>query len=254
MISPTNTHPGLTRRDPLPRMAPGASRRCTTRPACATTSGSCPGDDLQGAAHAVLAKRLGLERVYLLSERSSFWDGLLTDPFRRAARRLGVGVAGVGVVRPAGEELRRARGQGRPLGRGRGRRRRRPLRRRRPAGEGAARAPRRHASRSWAASSSRRRSRSSASGKAAHGMYVTTTDLPRATLPMTAAGRRFARDIGAPATEYLGVLEAGQAAELVLDAIARSDGTRASRAARSCRPARSRTASSAASASTPTAT
>ena len=64
-------------------------------------------------------------------------------------------------------------------------------------------------------------------GKAAHGMYVTTADLPRATLPMTAAGRRFARDIGAPATEYLGVLEAGQAAELVLDAIARSDGTRA---------------------------
>ena len=57
---------------------------------------------------------------------------------------------------------------------------------------------------------------------------MTTTDLPRGILPLTAAGRRFARDIGDPATQYMGVLEAGQAAELVLDAIARSDGTRAS--------------------------
>jgi ABC-type branched-subunit amino acid transport system substrate-binding protein len=65
-------------------------------------------------------------------------------------------------------------------------------------------------------------------GRAGHGMYVTTGDLPRGTLPLSAAGRRFKRDIGAPATQYLGVMEAGQAADLVMDAIARSDGTRAS--------------------------
>jgi ABC-type branched-subunit amino acid transport system substrate-binding protein len=65
-------------------------------------------------------------------------------------------------------------------------------------------------------------------GRAAHGMYMTTTDLPRAALPLGAAGRRFKRDVGAPATEFGGILEAGQATELVMDAIARSDGTRAS--------------------------
>ena len=65
-------------------------------------------------------------------------------------------------------------------------------------------------------------------GRAGHGMYMTTLDLPRGVLPLTAEGRRFARDIGDPATQYIGVLEAAQAAELVLDAIARSDGTRAS--------------------------
>jgi ABC-type branched-subunit amino acid transport system substrate-binding protein len=65
-------------------------------------------------------------------------------------------------------------------------------------------------------------------GRAAHGMYVTTSDLPRGVLPLSAAGRRFKRDIGAPATQYLGVMETGQAADLVMDAIARSDGTRAS--------------------------
>lgn len=65
-------------------------------------------------------------------------------------------------------------------------------------------------------------------GRAAHGVYVTTTDLPRAELPLNAAGRRFARDVGASDTPFSGVLEAGQATELVLDAIARSNGTRAS--------------------------
>jgi ABC-type branched-subunit amino acid transport system substrate-binding protein len=57
---------------------------------------------------------------------------------------------------------------------------------------------------------------------------VTGGDLPRAILPLSAVGRRFKRDIGDPATQYLGVMEAGQAADLVMDAIARSDGTRAS--------------------------
>ena len=67
-------------------------------------------------------------------------------------------------------------------------------------------------------------------GRAAHGMYVTTIDLPRATFKLNAAGRRFAREVGASATEHPGpgVLEAGQATELLMDAIARSDGTRAS--------------------------
>jgi ABC-type branched-subunit amino acid transport system substrate-binding protein len=59
-------------------------------------------------------------------------------------------------------------------------------------------------------------------------LSVTTNDLPATALPLSAAGRRFARDVGATNAPHLGVLEAGQAAELVLDAIARSDGSRGS--------------------------
>ena len=65
-------------------------------------------------------------------------------------------------------------------------------------------------------------------GPAARGLYVITTDVPRSALPLNAAGRRFSRAVGASDTPLYGVLEAGQAAQLVLDAIARSDGTRAS--------------------------
>ena len=94
MISPTNSAPGLTRQGPPPPDGLPGEPEVYYPTGVRNYVRVFPGDDLQGAAHAVLAKRLGLERVYLLSQRSSFWDGLLTDPFRRAARRLGVGVAG----------------------------------------------------------------------------------------------------------------------------------------------------------------
>ena len=64
-------------------------------------------------------------------------------------------------------------------------------------------------------------------GRAAHGLYAATQDLPRAAFSLTPAGRRFVRGVGTGA-QFVGVLEAAQATELVLDAIARSDGTRAS--------------------------
>jgi ABC-type branched-subunit amino acid transport system substrate-binding protein len=63
-------------------------------------------------------------------------------------------------------------------------------------------------------------------GPAAHGVYVTTSDLPRAELELSPAAERFIEDFGDPDDGF--VLEAAQSAELVLDAIARSDGTRAS--------------------------
>jgi ABC-type branched-subunit amino acid transport system substrate-binding protein len=63
-------------------------------------------------------------------------------------------------------------------------------------------------------------------GTAAHGLYFSSTDVPPRAQPP--AGRRFARDIGTFDTPVFGVLPAGQTAELILDAIARSDGTRAS--------------------------
>ena len=52
-----------------------------------------PREDLQGVAHAMLAKRLGLKRVYALYP-SEDWKIVHADPFRRAARRLGIRVAG----------------------------------------------------------------------------------------------------------------------------------------------------------------
>ena len=226
MISPTNSDPGLTRKGPPPPDGYPGEPEVYYPTGVRNYVRVFPGDDLQGAAHAVLAKRLGLERVYLLPERSSFWDGLLTDPFRRAARRLGVGIAGAASFDPEAKSfdaladtVARSGADGVVVG-----------------GD-----PQYGGDRLVKALRARLGGRVTIMGgflftprvalkrmgKAAHGMYVTTADLPRATLPMTAAGRRFARDIGPPATEYLGVLEAGQAAELVLDAIARSDGTRA---------------------------
>jgi ABC-type branched-subunit amino acid transport system substrate-binding protein len=65
-------------------------------------------------------------------------------------------------------------------------------------------------------------------GRAARGIYVSTSDLPRTAFGLGVAGRRFSRDVGATASQFQGVLQAGQATELVMDAIARSDGTRAS--------------------------
>jgi ABC-type branched-subunit amino acid transport system substrate-binding protein len=62
----------------------------------------------------------------------------------------------------------------------------------------------------------------------ARGLYVATTDVPRSALRLTRAGARFVRETGAARTPQYSALETAQAAELVLTAIARSDGTRAS--------------------------
>jgi branched-chain amino acid transport system substrate-binding protein len=65
-------------------------------------------------------------------------------------------------------------------------------------------------------------------GAAGEGMLVTSTSVPSELLPR--AGKRFVRAFGHAAGEpaFLGAPEAAQATEVLLDAIARSDGTRAS--------------------------
>jgi ABC-type branched-subunit amino acid transport system substrate-binding protein len=62
---------------------------------------------------------------------------------------------------------------------------------------------------------------------AARGMYVATSDQPRSEYQLTPAGKRFMDRYG-PDVPAGYVLEAAQATELVVQAIARSDGTRAS--------------------------
>jgi ABC-type branched-subunit amino acid transport system substrate-binding protein/DNA-binding beta-propeller fold protein YncE len=224
MISPTNTDPGLTR--PAPDDEPG-------EPEVYYPTGVrnyvrlMPGDDLQGAALAVVAKRLALKRVYLVHERASFWKGLLTDPFRRAAARLGVGLAGSAAFDPRTKSYRaladtiaRSGADGVLIGGD-------PL----DGGDRLVKALRARLGARVTIMGGFFFNPSDVIkriGRAGHGMYVTTSDLPRGILPLSAAGRRFKRDIGAPATQYPGVMESGQAADLVMDAIARSDGTRAS--------------------------
>ena len=96
-------------------------------------------DDLQGVALAVLARRLGLKGVYLLHD--PFWGGTPGAAISQSGVPAGGHGRGIGGLRSEGQELRRARGQGRALrGRGRPHRGRRFLRQRQ-AGQGPAGAP-----------------------------------------------------------------------------------------------------------------
>jgi branched-chain amino acid transport system substrate-binding protein len=66
-------------------------------------------------------------------------------------------------------------------------------------------------------------------GRAGEGMFVTVPGIPHDLLPP--AGKRFVREFGGPANiepGALGAPEVAQSTEVLLDAIARSDGTRAS--------------------------
>ena len=187
-----------------------------------------PGDDQLAAGQAMLAKQLGLKSVYVLDDGSGFWKSLVTGPFQRAARRLGLRVAGSASFNPlAGNEpvvaarVARSGAQGVMVGGFTG------------AGAGdMVRALRKRMGQRVTILGSFDfgfpRDELKTIGPAVRGMYVATVDLGRANLPLDAAGRQFAAATGDRAIHNLGVLEAGQATELLLQAIARSDGSRAS--------------------------
>jgi branched-chain amino acid transport system substrate-binding protein len=228
-ISPVNTYPGLTRPDGL---APPHSYRAEPEVYYPTGVRNYvrlkPGDDLQGAGHAALADQLGLDSAYLLHDGSEFWRALLIEPFRRAAGRLGIRMAGsesfdssAPSYAEVADRVARSGAQGVVVG-----------------GD-----PYDGGDRLLKALRARLGKRVTImggllfafapdvleqAGRAARGVYATTLDLPTTALPLTEAGRRFAREVGAFEAPLQGVLEAGQATELVLRAIARSDGTRAS--------------------------
>jgi ABC-type branched-subunit amino acid transport system substrate-binding protein len=224
MVSAIATHPGLTRGGFS--QAFGGIRG---EPAVYYPTGKrsfmrlMAREDLQGVANAMLAKELGLRRVYVLQDPT--WKVEQGDPFRRTASRLGIQIAGVANFSDGSkhdrlaERVARSRAQGvfiAGLGTIGGGRVLMALRERLgsrikimtadpflPIAEVLAFA-----------------------GPAAHGLYFSSTDVPPRAQPR--AGRRFARDIGTFDAPVFGVLPAGQATELLLDAIARSDGTRAS--------------------------
>jgi ABC-type branched-subunit amino acid transport system substrate-binding protein/DNA-binding beta-propeller fold protein YncE len=227
MISPTNSAVGLTRgRLPPPfgyRGEPEVFYPIGARHYVRLTAP----ESLEGVAHAVLAKRLGLKRVYVLYDGGAYWKAVLADPFRRAAPRLGVGIAGSETFDPDAksyaaltDRVARSGAQGVVLGAGPfdgGVRLLKALR---------ARLGKRVAIMAGAEFGSIPTAELfDQVGAGARGLYVATVDVPRSALPLSPAGQRFARAVRA---KQLGVLEAAQATELVLSAIARSDGTRAS--------------------------
>jgi ABC-type branched-subunit amino acid transport system substrate-binding protein/outer membrane protein assembly factor BamB len=226
MISPANTYPGLTR----PGLPPPWGYR--GEPEVYYPAGTrnyfrvLPPDDVHGAAYALLAKDLELRSVYLLHDGPDAWKDLLSDPFRYAARRLGVPIAGSAAYDPEterfdelAERVARSGADGVVLGGN----------------------PYAGGDRLLKALRERLGTRVTImagfhfsfipevlelAGAAAQGVYVTPSDLPRAALDPGPAADQFAEDFGGAETPF--VLEAAQAAEVVVQAIARSDGTRAS--------------------------
>jgi branched-chain amino acid transport system substrate-binding protein len=174
---------------------------------------------------AVLAGRLGLRGVYLLHD--PYWGGILAGQFRRVAARVGVTVAGSEAIDvraksydALADKVERAGTEGVVIdgtaffGSDRlvkALRARLGARATIMAGDGFVPIP----------------DLLQLAGRAARGLYVATSDLPPDAVDLSAAGQRFTRDLGETAHEEF-ALHAAQATEVVLQAIARSDGTRAS--------------------------
>ena len=225
MISPGATAPDLTRAGTrTPRGAPATYFPSGQR----SFARVIPADDTHGAAAAVLAHDLGLRRIFVIDDRQPY-GGAVADVFDRAAPRLHVGLVGRAKWdgrRPAARLMRRI-DRAKPDGvfisvqafDANGGRLVRALRRTlgpdvvligidglKPVGllrKGA--------------------------GRAADGLYLTSYLIPSAKL--SRSGREFLREFQQTqpggASPYW-ALYAAQATEVLLAAIARSDGTRAS--------------------------
>jgi branched-chain amino acid transport system substrate-binding protein len=229
-ISPSNSYPGLTRPVSLPAKWGGSRNEPNTFYPTGVRHyvRLAANDDFEGLADAILAKRLGLNSAYLLDDGQGLYDVLITNPFRRTARQLGIRIAGAARYDPAAksydalaEKIARSGAQGVVIGGDvtfGGDRLLEALRARL-----GPRIPIMTGEVGFAPVSDVL----NRAGRAALGLYVSTVNIPGAARDLSPAARQFLRDLGT--TQPLPwVLEAGQAAELVLQAIARSNGTRAS--------------------------
>ncbi len=90
MVSPANTYVGLTHSGPGTAAGePGkyypTGKRNYIRIVAA--------DDFQGAADALLTKSLGIKKVYILNDKEAYGLGVASD-FRNAAKKIGITIAG----------------------------------------------------------------------------------------------------------------------------------------------------------------
>jgi branched-chain amino acid transport system substrate-binding protein len=227
LVSPSATHPGFTHRAPASEPDEPGGYYPTGVRNFFRVSGS---NDLDGAAGATLADELGLRRVFVLRSTDGIGEET-TTPFKTAARRLGIAVAGsaiwdadasdygslamrVAATRPDGVFI----GDGLWAN-----------------GGELVKALRARLGREVVLIAGDAFQPTEAvladAGPAAIGMYTTTSATSYEGL--SEAGRRFVRKFartqprGAP-TSAIYVIEAAQAAEALLAAIARSDGTRTS--------------------------
>ena len=216
MISPSTTNPELTRPPESGRLYTDGARNYVR---------IVPPDDVQGAASAYLARRLGARRAVVLEQKAeAYYAGSFTASFLAAARALGIDTTRL-------EWLERTRYRGLAtqvaalhpdvvylagLSQGNAKALVEDLRAALPdvqllAPDGFAHSEVAHGL-----------------GPAGEGMLVTAAGIPAELLPPT--GKEFVREFGAAVDDpaFLGAPEAAQATEVLLDAIARSDGTRAS--------------------------
>ena len=104
VISSSNTDPALTRAGPsVPRDEPGSFYPTGVRNYLRVV----PGDDLAGAANAVFAKQLGLRKVYVVRDDYVGYS----SGFTRAARKIGLPIAGSAVWAPPGGNAKQRRRQ-----------------------------------------------------------------------------------------------------------------------------------------------
>ncbi len=91
IVSPTSTYVGLTRTPTRGSQEPAAYYPTHRR----NFARVIPADDVQAAADAIVAQRLGVKRVYAV-DQGDIPSRLFVTYFLRAARRLGIAVAGRG--------------------------------------------------------------------------------------------------------------------------------------------------------------
>jgi ABC-type branched-subunit amino acid transport system substrate-binding protein len=96
MVSPVNSYLGLTRRDPF---AEKGELEALYPTGVRNFARVFPIDDVAGAGAALFLKRLGARRVSALSDRDGYSD-LLVRSFRVAAGRIGLDFVGVSTFRP----------------------------------------------------------------------------------------------------------------------------------------------------------
>ena len=228
IVSPTSSYVGLTRS--APGVSPGDPGR-NYPTGVRNFARVYPPDDMQGAADAVLAKRLGVRHPYVfLDDPNEGYSATLAPGFAIAAKRLGLDVIGPESPRPRdgfealAQRLRREGVDGVFIGGLSNDRTAQFIRAmRRGLGPKAVII----APDAFLPAAEQVRS----IGPGAIGMYVSGAVVTRPDDQLPLAGREFVRKFratqrGRPVDYYAPY--AAQAAEVLLDAIARSDGSRAS--------------------------